>query len=55
MSEPRTTALLFIECQRGVVGDLSVLPALAESARPALADMGRLAAGARAPGSRSST
>ena len=33
MSEPDTTALVFIECQRGVVGDLSVLPALAESAR----------------------
>ncbi len=50
MSEPRTTALLFVECQRGVVGDLSVLPALAESARPVLAVMGRLAAGARAAG-----
>ena len=50
MSDPRTTALLFVECQRGVVGDLSVLPALAESARPALAAMGRLAAGARAAG-----
>jgi nicotinamidase-related amidase len=50
VSDPRTTALLFVECQRGVVGDLSVLPALAESARPALAAMGRLAAGARAAG-----
>jgi nicotinamidase-related amidase len=50
VSEPRTTALLFVECQRGVVGDLSVLPALAESARPALAGMSRLAAGARAAG-----
>ncbi len=50
MSDPRTTALLFVECQRGVVGDLSVLPALAESARPALASMGRLAAGARGAG-----
>jgi nicotinamidase-related amidase len=50
VSEPRTTALLFIECQRGVVGDLSVLPALAEAARPAVAVMGRLAAGARAAG-----
>jgi nicotinamidase-related amidase len=50
VSEPRTTALLFIECQRGVVGDLSVLPALAESARPALALMGRLADGARSAG-----
>ena len=50
MSGPRTTALLFVECQRGVVGDLSVLPALAEAARPALAVMGRLAAGARGAG-----
>jgi len=50
VSDPRATALLFIECQRGVVGDLSVLPALAEAARPALAAMGRLAAGARASG-----
>jgi len=50
MTAPERTALLFVECQRGVVGDLSVLPALAESARPALAAMGRLAAGARAAG-----
>jgi nicotinamidase-related amidase len=50
VSEPETTALVFIECQRGVVGDLSVLPALADSARPALAAMGRLAAGARQAG-----
>ena len=50
MSEPDTTALLFIECQRGVVGDLSVLSALAESARPVLVAMGRLAAGARQAG-----
>ena len=50
MSEPRTTALLFVECQRGVIGDLSVLPALAEAAQPALAAMARLAAGARAVG-----
>jgi len=48
MSEPRSTALLFVECQRGVIGDLSVLPALAEAAQPALAAMARLAAGARA-------
>jgi nicotinamidase-related amidase len=50
MSEPRTTALLFVECQRGVIGDLSVLPALAEAARPALTAMARLAAGARSAG-----
>jgi nicotinamidase-related amidase len=50
MSEPRTTAVLFVECQRGVIGDLSVLPALAEAAQPALAAMARLAAGARGAG-----
>lgn len=50
MSDPRTTAVLFVECQRGVVGDHSVLPALAEAARPALDAMGRLAAGARSAG-----
>ena len=50
MPEPRTTALLFVECQRGVIGDLSVLPALAEAAMPALAAMGRLATGARRAG-----
>ncbi len=42
--------MLFVECQRGVVGDLSVLAALAEAARPALAAMGRLAKGARGAG-----
>jgi nicotinamidase-related amidase len=47
MSSPDRTAVLFVECQRGVVGDLSVLPTLATAARPALAEMGRLAAGAR--------
>ena len=50
MSEPGTKALLFVECQRGVIGDLSVLPALAEAAQPALAAMARLAAGARNAG-----
>jgi nicotinamidase-related amidase len=50
MSDSRTTALLFVECQRGVIGDLSVLPALAEAAQPALAAMARLAAGARTAG-----
>ncbi|HEY1829495.1 MAG TPA: isochorismatase family protein [Acidimicrobiales bacterium] len=52
MTDCSKTAVLFIECQRGVVGDYSVLPALAESARPVLAAMGRLAAGARLHGVR---
>jgi nicotinamidase-related amidase len=50
MSPPRTTALLFVECQRGVIGDLSVLPALAEASQPALASMARLGGGARGAG-----
>ncbi len=49
-SDATTTALIFVECQRGVVGDCSVLPALAEAAQPALATMGRLASGARDAG-----
>lgn len=47
---PEQTALLMIECQRGVVGDLSMLPALAEQSKPMLATLGRLAAGARSAG-----
>jgi nicotinamidase-related amidase len=50
MTEPDRTALLMVECQRGVIGDRSVLPALAEAARPAVANIARLAAGARAAG-----
>ena len=50
MAAPDQTALLFIECQRGVVGDLSMLPALAEAAAPKLQTMGRLADGARSAG-----
>jgi nicotinamidase-related amidase len=44
------TAVLFLECQRGVIGDLSMLPALAEAAAPAIPTMARLAAGARDAG-----
>jgi len=50
MATPEQTALLFVECQRGVVGDRSMLPMLAELAAPVLPTMGRLAAGARAAG-----
>jgi nicotinamidase-related amidase len=50
VTELDTTAVLFVECQRGVIGDFSVIPALAKSAEPALATMGRLAAGARSCG-----
>jgi nicotinamidase-related amidase len=50
MATPAETAVLFIECQRGVIGDHSILPALAEAAGPALPTLGRLAAGARTAG-----
>jgi nicotinamidase-related amidase len=46
----RPVALLIIECQRGVVGDLSFIPALAEAAAPVLPNIGRLAKGAREAG-----
>lgn len=49
---PQRTAVLFIECQNGLLGDGAVLPALAEAARPAVAAMARLARGARAAGAR---
>jgi nicotinamidase-related amidase len=47
---PEGTALLLIECQRGVVGDLSVLPDLAALTRPVLPRIGALATAARAAG-----
>jgi nicotinamidase-related amidase len=48
VSSPDRSALLIIECQRGVVGDLSVLPDLASAAQPVLENIGRLAVAARA-------
>ena len=48
--DPATTALVVSECQRDVVGDLSKLPALAESARSAVANVALLAAAARRAG-----
>lgn len=50
LSAPSRTALLMIECQRGVVGDLSVLPDLAAAAQPVLETIGRLAREARRHG-----
>jgi nicotinamidase-related amidase len=47
---PERTALVLVECQRGVVGDLSVLPELAQMARPALERIGALARSARSAG-----
>lgn len=50
--EPQRTAVLFIECQNGILGEASALPALAQDARRVVATMSRLAAGARAAGAR---
>jgi nicotinamidase-related amidase len=47
---PERTALVLVECQRGVVGDLTVLPELAEMARPVLERIGALARHARSAG-----
>jgi nicotinamidase-related amidase len=49
-TSPERTALLMVECQRGVVGDLSVLPDLAGLAQPILRRIGELAAAARRAG-----
>jgi nicotinamidase-related amidase len=50
VSDPRTSAVVIIECQEGVVGERSVLPALAKAAGPVLPTMGRLAGAARDAG-----
>jgi nicotinamidase-related amidase len=47
---PQRTAVLFIECQNGILGASSALPALAQDARPVIEKMARLAGGARAAG-----
>jgi nicotinamidase-related amidase len=44
---PSTTALLFIECQNGIIGPDSVLPVLAAAAAPILPNLARLAEGVR--------
>jgi nicotinamidase-related amidase len=49
---PATTVVLTQECQKGVIGDLSLLPALAASARETgmIANVGRIVATGRAAG-----
>jgi nicotinamidase-related amidase len=48
--DPASTAVLFVECQNGLLGEASVLRTIAEAARPCLPAMGRLAGGARGAG-----
>ena len=47
---PAHTALVTQECQRGVIGDLALLPELADAARPIVPQVARLAAAARRAG-----
>jgi len=48
--DPAHTALVANECQRGVIGDRSLLPELARAAAPIVATVARLAAAARRAG-----
>jgi biuret amidohydrolase len=47
---PSRAALVINECQRGVIGDQSLLPELAKAAAPAVSHIARLAATARRSG-----
>lgn len=49
-THPATTAVLFVECQNGLLGPDSVMRSIGEAAQPAIAGMARLAMGARAAG-----
>ncbi|MHB8466877.1 MAG: isochorismatase family protein [Acidimicrobiales bacterium] len=48
--DAKTTAVLFVECQNGLLGPDSVMRTIAEAARPAIPAMARLASGARSAG-----
>lgn len=52
--EPTTTVVLTQECQKGVIGDLSAMPALAEAARATglIANVNRLVTAGRTAGCR---
>lgn len=45
--DPATSAVLFVECQNGLLGDTSKMRSIAEPARAVIPHMARLAAGAR--------
>ena len=48
--EPSTTAVVFVECRNGLLGEASKMRSIAEAARPVVPSMARLARGARAAG-----
>lgn len=50
LADPKKTAVLFVECQNGLLGEQSVMKAIADAAGAQKHTMGRLAQGARAAG-----
>jgi len=48
--DPTTSAVLFVECQNGLLGESSKMKSLAAAAAPVIPNMGRLAQGARSAG-----
>jgi nicotinamidase-related amidase len=52
LGDPRTTAVLCVECQNGVIGEDSVLPNLAADSAGLVESIGRLLDGARAVSAR---
>ncbi|MCU1344278.1 MAG: isochorismatase family protein [Acidimicrobiia bacterium] len=52
LSDPKSTAVLFVECQNGLLGDESIMKTIAIAAAPQKEALGRLARGARSAGAR---
>lgn len=52
LSDPKSTAVLFVECQNGLLGPNSIMKTIANAAGPQKESLGRLARGARSAGAR---
>jgi nicotinamidase-related amidase len=50
LSDPASTAVLFVECQNGLLGENSIMKAIRNAAAAQLPKLGQLAAGARVAG-----
>ncbi len=50
LCDPTTTAVLFVECQKGLLGDISIMKTIRDSAAPVIPALGRLAHGSRQVG-----
>ncbi|MCU4184439.1 cysteine hydrolase [Acidiferrimicrobium sp. IK] len=48
--DPRSTAVLFVECQNGLLGAETIMKTIAQAAQPIIPALGRLAVGAREAG-----